>query len=59
MSKKNCTTCLFGDCCVSRKDCEFYSPTDDDMDDVELERYIENERLKYLHDWWRYIEDDQ
>lgn len=58
MSKKNCNTCLFGDVCVSNRDCEYYSPTDDDMDDAELERYIEAERQRYLRDWWRYIEDD-
>lgn len=57
MSKK-CTTCLFGDRCSPGKGCEYYSPTDDEMDDAELERYIENERLEYLRDWWRYIEDD-
>lgn len=58
MSKKDCNACLFGDLCVSKRDCEYYSPTDDEMDDAELERYIESERLKYLRDWWRYIEDD-
>ncbi len=58
MSNKNCNTCLFGDVCVSKKGCEYYSPTDDDMDDAELERYIETGRQKYLSSWWRYIKDD-
>lgn len=58
MSNKNCNTCLFGDVCVSKKGCEYYYPTDDDMDDAELERYIETERQKYLSSWWRYIKDD-
>lgn len=59
MSKNNCMTCLFGDHCVSKRDCEYYSPIDliDDMTDIELEQYIEDERLQYLHDWWRYIND--
>lgn len=56
MSKNNCTTCLFGDHCVSKRDCEYYSPIDD-MTDIELEQYIEDERLQYLYDWWRYIND--
>lgn len=56
MSKNNCTICLFGDRCVSKRDCEYYSPIDD-MTDIELEQYIEDERLQYSHDWWRYIND--
>lgn len=56
MNKKSCSTCLFGELCTSEIDCEHYSPINDDMGDAELGQFIETGYLKYISDWWNYIE---
>lgn len=58
MNKKRYMTSFDGARSVLERSQEYHSPTDD-MDDTELGLYIENERLKYLRDWWQYIERDE
>lgn len=58
MNEKDCNTCLYADVCKSKTACKHYTPADDEMNDAELEEYIENARREYRKEWWRYIDED-
>lgn len=58
MNKRGCSTCLFKDVCDHKEVCKYHTPADDEMIDVELEKYIENTRREYRNDWWQYINED-
>lgn len=57
MNDTNCKKCLFNDVCNERIPCEHYTQAGDDMTEDELEKYIEDTRLEFRKDWWRYIDD--
>lgn len=52
LNRYTCEDCIWVDDCHSNYTCEYFSPSDENIDDL-----IEEERFSFREEWNEYIED--
>lgn len=56
-NRADCSLCCFYEVCDHCPDCEYYDTIDEEEENEAMERYIEEERINFYHEWFRYIEE--
>lgn len=56
---KECRRCLYFDLCGSPDVCDHYAPPDDEYSDDDIEGIIEEGRIVFRQEWFRYLEENE
>lgn len=55
MKRRSCNNCYFADQCRSKRICGGYTPLEDELDDLEIENMIDDERKRYRTEYAEYV----
>lgn len=54
----DCKYCFYNDRCSSKKVCEYYISFEDGEYDAAVDKLIEEKRIEFRKEWFRYIEEN-
>lgn len=56
--KRQCKNCFYFGECNSYTVCEYYTSSEEYIDDKKIDRFIEKERIAFRKEWFQYLEEN-